>query len=339
MSIQTEIDRINTSVTAAYAVLEGLGADMPAEENVDNLAATAATLSSQGGAGFRPNLLDNWYFGNPVNQRGETSYTGIVYTIDRWKSRVASQTVSVEDGCIKTSSPTATGYLTQYLESCPPGKYTASVLVKSVSGTPTSSGNYAVLYTSDGTNTLGAAYIKTTGLHSFTFDASVNVSTFQLQTYTGCTIEIVAAKLELGDTQTLTHQNADGSWRLNEIPNYGLQLEICRRYYQRLRTYGTYALPLAFGHMASTTAGRVALVLPTPLRAVPTMTATSVKFSVRSASTNVNLSATPTVFLTLGNVIHLSLTSPSSLNTNSVITLCYYGADSDAHYIELSADL
>jgi hypothetical protein len=43
MSIQTEIDRINAGVTAAYAVLEGLGADMPAEENVDNLAATAAT--------------------------------------------------------------------------------------------------------------------------------------------------------------------------------------------------------------------------------------------------------------------------------------------------------
>ena len=31
-----------------------------------------------------PNLLDNWYFGNPVNQKGQTSYTGAGYTIDRW---------------------------------------------------------------------------------------------------------------------------------------------------------------------------------------------------------------------------------------------------------------
>ena len=31
-----------------------------------------------------PNLIDNWYFGNPVNQRGQTSYTGTSYGIDRW---------------------------------------------------------------------------------------------------------------------------------------------------------------------------------------------------------------------------------------------------------------
>jgi len=44
MSVQTEIDRINTSVTAAYAVMEGMGATMPSDKNVDNLAATAATI-------------------------------------------------------------------------------------------------------------------------------------------------------------------------------------------------------------------------------------------------------------------------------------------------------
>ena len=33
----------------------------------------------------RPNLLDNWYFANPVNQRGQTSYTGTGYTVDRWE--------------------------------------------------------------------------------------------------------------------------------------------------------------------------------------------------------------------------------------------------------------
>ena len=36
----------------------------------------------------RPNLLDNWYFGNPINQRGQEHYDikNLVYTIDRWKS-------------------------------------------------------------------------------------------------------------------------------------------------------------------------------------------------------------------------------------------------------------
>ena len=31
-----------------------------------------------------PNLLDNWYFADPVNQRGQTEYAGAVYSIDRW---------------------------------------------------------------------------------------------------------------------------------------------------------------------------------------------------------------------------------------------------------------
>lgn len=52
-----------------------------------------------------PNLLDNWYFGNPVNQRGQAEYTGSgggnIYCIDRWavqfdgtKYTVATATLS-----------------------------------------------------------------------------------------------------------------------------------------------------------------------------------------------------------------------------------------------------
>ena len=32
-----------------------------------------------------PNLLDNWYFADPVNQRGQEEYTATGYTIDRWR--------------------------------------------------------------------------------------------------------------------------------------------------------------------------------------------------------------------------------------------------------------
>ena len=41
-----------------------------------------------------------------------------------------------------------------------------------------------------------------------------------------------AAKLELGTTQTLAHQDENGNWVLNEIPDYGEQLARCQRYYQ-----------------------------------------------------------------------------------------------------------
>lgn len=40
-------------------------------------------------------------------------------------------------------------------------------------------------------------------------------------------IKIIAAKLELGTQQTLAHQDANGNWVLNEIPDYNEQLLRC----------------------------------------------------------------------------------------------------------------
>ena len=296
---------------------------------------------------FRPNLLDNWYFGNPVNQRGKTSYTAPGYTIDRWAASSGSVTVAVEEGGIRVSAESGSWQnINQAIE------FPSRLNGKTVTLSAFVETNHHIVLSLKNvtTNVKYEATIKNpSGVVSLTYDVTDNFAQdgdtvrfyvfVTTSTSEASSVMLKAVKLELGDTQTLARLDADGNWQLNEMPSYGLQLENCRRYYQRIRTYGTYALPLAFGYMSSTTAGRVALVLPTSLRAVPTMTASSVKFSVKSASTNVNLSAKPTVFLTLGNVIHLSLTSPSSLNTNSVITLCYYGADSDTHYIEFSADL
>lgn len=57
-----------------------------------------------------PNFLDNWDFRNPVNQRGQTSYTNQGYTIDRWYMDLAQggATLSVEDGYIRLAQ-TASG--------------------------------------------------------------------------------------------------------------------------------------------------------------------------------------------------------------------------------------
>lgn len=49
-----------------------------------------------------PNLLDNWYFGNPVNQRGQASYTDVGYCIDRWYLGTDGGVCLVEDGYIRT---------------------------------------------------------------------------------------------------------------------------------------------------------------------------------------------------------------------------------------------
>ena len=44
MSVQSQIDRIEQNVANTYAVLAGAGADMPTEQNSDNLSATAASV-------------------------------------------------------------------------------------------------------------------------------------------------------------------------------------------------------------------------------------------------------------------------------------------------------
>ena len=44
--------------------------------------------------------------------------------------------------------------------------------------------------------------------------------------------KLVAIKLEVGDTQTLAHQNEYGEWVLNEIPDYAEELWKCQRYFQ-----------------------------------------------------------------------------------------------------------
>ena len=46
------------------------------------------------------NLLDNSDFTNPVNQRGARSYSGSVYSIDRWKLWTTETTLTINDGYI-----------------------------------------------------------------------------------------------------------------------------------------------------------------------------------------------------------------------------------------------
>ena len=66
--------------------LEIRGDNIPVSAEDSTLISEALTkIPTTSGGGVNPNLLDNWYFGNPVNQRGQTEYTGGGYTVDRWK--------------------------------------------------------------------------------------------------------------------------------------------------------------------------------------------------------------------------------------------------------------
>lgn len=60
----------------------------------------AHRISTLQGTAYARNILDNSDFTNPVNQRGDTSYSGSCYNIDRWRTFLNDNVVTVQDGYI-----------------------------------------------------------------------------------------------------------------------------------------------------------------------------------------------------------------------------------------------
>ena len=177
---------------------DNIGAPAPytAGENISISGSVIATKAFP----CNPNLLDNWYFGNPVNQRGASgTISRLGYFFDRWK--LVSGSVTINSGGIVLN-----GTIAQMLEYAVGQTVTATVL------------------TPDGVTDVTPVYDDET--KTFTVTAQ------------GKTIR--AVKLELGSQQTLAHQDADGNWVLNEIPKVGEQLAACQRYYQRLKASSGY---------------------------------------------------------------------------------------------------
>ena len=155
-----------------------------------------------------PNLLDNWYFGNPVNQRGQTSWTNpsnMQYAIDRWEITPSSVVALADDG-ITVTAEIQQGLEKDRLEFG--GTHTFSVL-----SSDGRLGKHTFVLTSDTTIRVNF------GFGIFVCYLSGDNVWFQIY---GDGSTYKAAKLELGSQQTLAHQ-VNGVWILNEIPDYGGQ--------------------------------------------------------------------------------------------------------------------
>lgn len=204
-----------------------------------------------------PNLLDNWYFGNPVNQRGQTSYTGVGYGIDRWKIG-SNGTLTIQNGYITFSSNDETSRnLEEYLEALPVGAYILSAIVENGAGATLIVGANGTYYNAnisdDSKQVVSVMFVKTT--------------TGPVTVYLQCPNKAVswfAVKLELGSVQTLAHQE-NGVWVLNEIPKFGDQLAECQRYYYRLNSH-------AYGWTYNNSIANCLIPLPVTLRTTPVLT-------------------------------------------------------------------
>ena len=185
-----------------------------------------------------PNLLDNWYFGNPINQRGQTSYTDAGYGIDRWKlisGGSGTRWMLIEDDWITIGTDTEYGvYFAQIIDpsvvKAIAGKtVTLSVLAGEKSGNFT--GNILINGSRNDYWVIEANDVST---KKYTVPANATTMFVQYaESGSGAgTCQLKAVKLELGSQQTLAHRDADGNWVLNEIPDYGEQLARCQRYFQ-----------------------------------------------------------------------------------------------------------
>lgn len=176
-----------------------------------------------------PNLLDNWYFGNPVNQRGGSSYTGsYIYGIDRW--RQAGITYNVAAGAVTPDSAADAEAKMFQMVACKSNEIamTLSVLCDK--------GLFSVTSPAGGTTAGTAVSLVEFGrmiLWDVAADSDFRYAELRFDSATMQTTTLIAVKLELGSEQTLAHQDANGNWVLNEIPDYGEQLARCRRYYRK----------------------------------------------------------------------------------------------------------
>lgn len=192
--------------------------------------------------GCNANLLRNGTFadGCIVNQRGKTSYAGTGYGVDMWYTTGATLSVDVTAEGVKLykNDATANPAWAQALETdAAVGQtVTVSMLYKGngegASLRVAQSGGIVTLSNvSDWTLVQKTFALEKWSVGTLQDRAIVAIQCFEnMAANQG--LYIKAIKLELGEQQTLAHQNGDGAWVLNELPDYGGELLRCQRYYQ-----------------------------------------------------------------------------------------------------------
>ena len=223
------------------------------------------------------NLLDNWDFTNPVNQRGKSTYTGTgIYAIDRWKLVDKTGTLTVKSGGIGISFNSSEGFTSigQYFENLEDliGKTaTASVLL------------------SDGT--IKSVTFKNLQSNSDVSGAGFDVGYLNLYMPSNCfrimitknsSVTIKAVKLELGKVSTLK----------NDVlgVNYAKELLKCQRYYYDSRTENVISdgrtRMRVFNEDDSFVTGNV--FFPVPMRTKPVITIYSDQGNVGNLNNGLN---------------------------------------------------
>ncbi len=237
------------------------------------------------------NLLDNSDFRNPVNQRGQSSYTNSGHTIDRWRDTSNSTTLISANGLtLQNNSTTSNAYWRQRLPA----------------GMLTNGKTYTMAVDIGGVVYCGHATINNTTSASFYGANGLYLTCTGLTDATYWTIQIA---LSAGKTFAGVRWAAlyEGEYTAETLPayvpkGYAAELLECQRYYQTVSTQ-TSAL------IVSSTNRAYICNFRTRMRATPTVTVTSMteydSWTQTGATSNVNtVHPEYTRIYALGDVSH-----------------------------------
>lgn len=234
------------------------------------------------------NYLHNWYWVNPVNQRGLFTYTGAGPTIDRWKASANMQVQRISGG-VRLTTVGGSGYLSQVIEQ--PYRITARRMTVSADVISAATDRFSIYfaYGSNFAQTSAGVFINEgdTGIKSFSLvvpgysDTGENLALCFRAANAGASVGIRAIKMEVGNRSTLL---ADSIAETSEQEN------ICRRFLIPLAENSRY-------RMSSYGLNTMDFLIPITnnMRVIPTIEDTSL-LSIRS------LSAAPISNITISNI-------------------------------------
>ena len=262
-----------------------------ADLTLSNLSNYQKALAAIGGKP-RDNLLDNAYFKGggsqqgggqfPINQRGLMQYSGIISGIDRWNSglRNGSSLTLNQDG-IDLTADSIEAYIEEVIENFDTLSGKTVTLSCMYSG---ALGNLKLyLYRNDYEIPINLTLEQSDGINvvsgTVTLGDLSGVTRFFVRLTSigngdGTPTRFYAAKLEIGDTQTLAYQDEDGNWQLFETPDYAEELARCQRYLLVLPGFNTLFSNIGVGSFFSETEAEITIPTPTTMRIMPTCAAT-----------------------------------------------------------------
>lgn len=209
-----------------------------------------------------PNLLINPNFA--INQRGQASYTGAVYGVDRWKGIGGSITATpVANGIQLSSSATSNIYEKQIVETNLAGKtVTASCKLSAINSGE--GGRFAVYYSTNGTSwtLINSITITAVGISALTVNIPTNALYVSVDVGVRPNSVVVFewTKLEIGSVATEFSP-----------PDNATELLKCQRYYIDIGRKDTTSYLIGSGVFYSANLAYVTISIPTTLRKSPTL--------------------------------------------------------------------